>query len=200
MAESPLRLFVAVELPEPVRAALGGSIEQLRSHLRGPFRWVEPRSIHLTLKFLGDVGADRVAHVTSALEAAVGGTPPFELRLEGTGVFPTGRAPNVVWAGIAGDVASLVALAAAVESAIAGAGEPPETRAYRPHLTLGRVRGRLGGPGVDELTRCLSEVTYEGTAPFRVEAVSLMRSELTPGGARHTRMALAPLRGSWATA
>ena len=196
MAEPPLRLFVAVELPQHVRDALGMSMERLRSNLRGPYRWVRPEGVHLTLRFLGNVEAERVAELTSALGAAVGPLPAFALRLDGMGVFPNARAPSVVWAGLSGESAALVRLALAVGTATAGVGEPAESRPYAPHLTLGRVRGRLGPQDAEALAASLSGVTYEGAAPFRVDGVSLMRSEIGPGGARYTRLAYAPLGGA----
>ncbi|MCH8200245.1 MAG: RNA 2',3'-cyclic phosphodiesterase, partial [Chloroflexi bacterium] len=112
MAEPPLRLFVAIELPEQVRVALGASIERLRSSLGGAYRWVRPEAVHLTLRFLGDVEPERVAELAAALEAAVGPLAAFELRLDGTGVFPNPRAPSVVWAGLGGESAALVRLVA----------------------------------------------------------------------------------------
>ena len=193
MADPPLRLFVAVELPEHVRSALGASLERLRSSLGGAYRWVRPEAVHLTLRFLGDVEAERVPELTSALGAAVGPLDAFELRLDGTGVFPNARAPSVVWAGLGGESAALVRLVAAVGTATAGVGEPAESRPYVPHLTLGRVRNRLGRPEAEALAASLRGVTYEGTSPFQVDGVSLMRSEIGPGGARYTRLAYAPL-------
>ncbi len=193
MADPPLRLFVAVELPEHVRGALGTSIERLRSRLGAAYRWIRPEAVHLTLRFLGDVEAERVAELATALGAAVGPLPAFELRLDGTGVFPNPRAPSVVWAGLSGESAALVRLVAAVGTATAGVGEAAESRPYVPHLTLGRVRGRLGASAIEALAETLRGLTYEATAPFHVDGVSLMRSEIGPGGARYTRLAYASL-------
>ena len=193
MAEPPLRLFVAVELPQHVRTALEASIERLRSSLGGGYRWVRPEAVHLTLRFLGDVERERVEELAAALEAAVGPLPAFELRLDGTGVFPNARKPSVVWAGLGGESAALVRLVAAVGTATAGVGEPAESRPYVPHLTLGRVRDRLSARDAEALAASLRGLTFQATAPFRVDGVSLMRSEIGPGGARYTRLAYAPL-------
>ncbi len=179
-----------------MRGVLGASLERLRSDLRGPYRWVRPEGIHLTLRFLGNVEAERVAELASALGAAVGPLPPFELRLDGMGVFPNARAPSVVWASLSGESAALTSLVAAVGTATAGVGDPAESRPYTPHLTLGRVRGRLGHRDAEALAASLSRPTYDGAAPFRVDGVSLMRSEIGPGGARYTRLAYAPLGGA----
>ena len=193
MAETPLRLFVAVELPAHVRSALGASIERLRSRLSGSYRWVRPEGIHLTLRFLGSVEAERVDELAAALGAAVRTLDPFELRLDAAGVFPNARAPSVVWAGLSGGSAALTRLVGAVGIATAGVGGPAESRPYTPHLTLGRVRDRLGRQDAEALSAALRGLTYEAAAPFRVEGVSLMRSEIGPGGPRYTRLADAPL-------
>lgn len=194
MAEQAmLRLFVAIELPEQVRSSLAQAIQQLRPPLQGQLRWVDPRGVHLTLKFLGGVPGSMVDTLDHSMADAVRGTPPFELRLDGAGTFPAGRSPSVVWAGLAGDIASLEALAAAVESAMASLGMPSEKRVFQPHLTLARARGRLRPDLAGLLRERLEAVHYPGAEPFVVRGVSLMRSELRPDGARYTRLAHAPL-------
>ena len=189
MAEPRLRLFVAVELPAHIQDALGATIERLRSQLGGAFRWVSPAAIHLTLKFLGDVDPERVPALTTALESAAVAVEPFELRLEGSGLFPNQRSPSVVWAGIGGDVVALEALREAVELAMTGAGEAAETRTFRPHLTLARVRGRLKPTEAAALAARLGQVDYASVPPFRVDSAGLIQSELGPGGASYARLA-----------
>ena len=187
------RLFVAVELPTHIQDALGATIERLRAELGGAFRWVSPAAIHLTLKFLGDVGPERVPALTTALESAAVAVEPFELRLEGSGVFPNRRSPSVVWAGIGGDAAAIEALRQAVELAMTGAGEAAETRTFRPHLTLARVRGRLEPSEAEALAARLGRVDHARVLPFRVDGVSLMQSELDRGGASYARLGRATL-------
>ena len=199
MAEPRLRLFVAVELPGHIQDALGTTIERLRAQLGGAFRWVSPAAIHLTLKFLGDVDPERVPALTTALGSAAVAVEPFELRLEGSGLFPNRRSPSVVWAGIGGDVVALEALREAVEVAMTGTGEAAETRTFRPHLTLARVRGRLKPTEGTALAARLGQVDYASVPPFRVDGVDLIQSELGPGGASYTRLAhvsLGPVRSA----
>ena len=150
-----MRLFVAIELPDRVRGALAAAIDDLRSTVRGPFRWVGPDGIHLTLKFLGDVPETGVEALVTGLAGASLTVQPLELHLEGAGTFPPGRPPSVVWAGLGGDLAALNALCDAVEAAMAGAGMSAETRTFRPHLTLARVRGRLGREATEALDELL---------------------------------------------
>ena len=103
--------------------------------------------------------------------------------------------PTVVWAGLGGGVAGLAALHDAVEEALGHVGLAPETAAFRPHLTLARVRGAVTPVEADRLHELLAAVRFDETPPFAVESARLMRSELLPGGARHTTLAAAPLGG-----
>lgn len=137
-----LRLFVALDLPAGAKAALAASCKELQGLLPAGMRWVNPAGIHLTLKFLGAVEAGRVDALLAALRsaAAAGDQPPFPLHLDGLGVFPNRREPRVIWAGVGGDLDRLAKMQRRVEQAMARLGFPEESRAFRPHLTLGRVR------------------------------------------------------------
>ena len=195
MAEDDLRLFVAVALPDHALRALGGAIDRLRAELSGAFRWSAPETMHLTVRFIGGTPPERVPEVTAALEEAAARCGRLELRLDGAGAFYRRRMPTVVWAGLGGGLAGLAMLHDAVEAALGGAGLSPETTAFRPHLTLARVRGGVTPVEADRLWALLAAVRFDDTPPFAVESVRLMRSELLPGGARHTTLAAAPLGG-----
>ena len=195
MAEEDLRLFVAVPLPDHALRALGGAIDRLRAELSGAFRWSAPETMHLTVRFIGGTAQERVPEITAALEEAAARCGRLELRLDGAGAFYRRRMPTVVWAGLGGSVAGLAALHDAVEAALGVAGLAPETAAFRPHLTLARVRGGVTPLEADRLRELLAAVRFDDTPPFVVESVRLMRSELLPGGARHTTLAEAPLGG-----
>src|SRR5690242_15180016 len=119
-----IRTFVAVELGVPLRRALAQVQTTLRSRLEqsvGPgvrIQWVKPESIHLTLKFLGDISEDRVTDVQAVLARVAGGHNRFTVDVEGLGVFPDVRAPRVVWIGLTAHVDALKRLAADVEAAL----------------------------------------------------------------------------------
>ena len=136
----PVRAFVAIELPDRAKDALARVVGELRAAQLGGLRAVRPEGIHLTLKFLGDVPADRIDAIGAAAERAAGHHTPFALLLSGVGAFPSGRAPRVLWAGIAGDLDSLGALQASVDGCLADLGFARERRAFNPHLTLARLR------------------------------------------------------------
>ena len=189
------RLFVAVDLSEEARGALGEAQAVCRRRCDPPVRWVDPRGAHLTLKFLGDVAAERVPALADALAAVAAGHAPFQLSTGPAGVFPSPRRPRVLWLGIAGAVEYLEDLQQDVEFALQGLGFPLEGRPYRPHLTLGRVRDGVTGdlPG---LAGALEELRRATPAPLPVEDLRLMRSELgrgDRGGPRYTALAVAPL-------
>lgn len=148
-----------------------------------PARWVEPGHIHLTLKFLGDVREEHRGAVEEALRQAVSGYLPFDLEFEGVGAFPSLRRPRVVWLGI-GATLALRALKHDVEHAYAQLGIERESRAFHPHLTLGRARDRAQAGEFRALERLASQVRVEGG--FRVDSVDLMRSRLRPQGAEYS--------------
>jgi RNA 2',3'-cyclic 3'-phosphodiesterase len=184
-----VRLFVAVLLNDATRAALAGTVERL--HSEAPHvAWVQAPNLHLTLKFLGSVADPLVEPVREALRTAAASARGFELIIEGLGAFPASSRPRVIWAGIAEGREAATELAGLVDSALAPLGFPPESRAFSPHVTLGRVRQ----PRRDEM---LSRLVAAGAATrfgsVRVSTIALMRSELHPRGARYTAVATMPL-------
>lgn len=186
-----LRLFVAVDLPPQVREALGRLQSELKRLDLARLRWVRPEGVHLTLKFLGETPARRLVGVEAALAGAVRG-PPFRLALGPPGTFGDRRGPRVLWLDIAGEVERLRALQAAVETALADAGFPPEERDFAPHLTLARVPQPPPPGTAESIERALGSVTPPA-AEFLVSEVVLMRSRLQPGGAVYERLAVFPL-------
>ena len=188
-----IRTFVAVELGAPLRQALAQAQAGLRSRLEktaGPdvrIQWVRPDSIHLTLKFLGDIPENRVPEVHAALVGAAGRHARFTLAAEGLGVFPDARAPRVVWVGLVDHGGALQRLAADVEAALDAIGFAPEAKPFHPHLTLARIKERSREAGrALSAGGMLAHETKPG--PLPVEAVSLMKSELRPSGAVYTEL------------
>jgi len=147
------------------------------------------------LKFLGHVDADRIPAIAEALAGATKNVTPFNLRLEGAGTFPSGRRPNVIWAGLNGDLNALFALRALVESALADIRLSRERLSFRPHLTLARLRKRLPDGGVQALHQALTLVPQNTVEPFAVSEVRLIKSELRPEGARYSALGTAKLTG-----
>jgi 2'-5' RNA ligase len=193
MAE-PWRLFIAVELPPEALDVLEGLQSELKQAApQRAVRWVRPEGIHVTLKFLGDARQEAIGEVQAALDAAVQGHGPFNLRAEGVGAFPNTSRPRVVWAGIEGDVRQLKALRRSVEEHVSPLGYPTEGRSYTPHLTLGRVQNGIPRRQLEAVGALVENNTVGELARWRVDAVSLMRSELKPDGAVYTEVYRVPL-------
>jgi RNA 2',3'-cyclic 3'-phosphodiesterase len=191
VSERPVRAFVAVLLPDDVRARLAAVGDELRGRVPG-LAWVRAENLHLTLRFLGNVEPAALGRVREAVAAAASTVPPFRVSLEGLGGFPAGRSPRVVWAGVGAGGGDLEALHAALESALVARGIPGEGRGFHPHVTLARARDRRGASG---LAGALGPGSAFGEA--RVAALHLMRSELDPRGARHTVLGHAVLGDRW---
>ena len=186
-----VRLFVAVELPPPVTAALGELQDALRKRGTGGLRWVRPEGIHLTLKFLGEVPAQQVNAIVNALAPAVMGVVPHDLSLGRLGTFG-GRNPRVLWVSVEGDIETLGLLQKQVEQALAPLGFPREERAFSPHLTLARVRPENARGAARPLAEAVAAVEVMH-AKIPVRELALMRSQLKPGGAVYTRLQAFPL-------
>jgi 2'-5' RNA ligase len=191
-----IRAFVAIELDETIKAALGAVTSELKrrpvSHIG---KWVAPQSIHLTLKFLGDIAESQVPTIGQALQRACAGLPPFSISLTEAGCFPNAQRPRVIWIGVGGNLEVLAQLQRAVESEINPLGFEPERRGFTPHLTLARIRDKARSSERQELGQLLTKVKVDTSATMTVRELSLMRSELHPSGAVYTRLVAAPLGG-----
>ncbi|MHB8173339.1 MAG: RNA 2',3'-cyclic phosphodiesterase, partial [Nitrospirota bacterium] len=179
-----IRTFIAIELPAEIKEAMAGVQAELRKS-GADVGWVRPEGVHLTLKFLGDVEEVVVAGLGDALEDALKGEASFILQAKGVGTFPTPRAPRVIWLGVEGEVTRLSALAERVENVCAGLKFPAESRPFKAHLTLGRVKSPKGR---DKLVKALEGFRDADLGEFKADAVSVMKSELRPSGAVYTEM------------
>lgn len=184
--DSSLRLFIAIELPPAVRAALSAARVQLEKHGPLPVRWANPEGAHLTLKFLGETPAEQVEPILAALERVVGLHDPFSLHTAELGVFPRPQAPRVVWLGVDGEVAKLRALQADVERFVAPLGFPTEQRPFSPHLTLGRTDKSARTQEIAAIGSAVAGAIPPTRVTWEVSQVALMRSELLREGARYT--------------
>lgn len=177
-----MRLFVAINLPEHVRRAVWDAAADVRAQ-GFPIRWVAPDSIHLTLKFLGDVPAEREREISRAVRSAAEGGRQFVLPIEGFGAFPSAARPRVVWVGCDA-VAPLELLQHRVERVMERLGYPLEGRPFRPHLTLGRAKRTARAGDFDGFAAALAGVTFSDETTVR--SVDLMMSELGRQGAKYS--------------
>lgn len=180
-----MRTFIAIEIPADIRQQLAGLQRRLRD-TGVEAGWPRPEGIHLTLKFLGEVPADLIEQIKHGLEEAVREVRRFRIGISGSGAFPNVRNARVVWAGLAGDLEALARLQAGVEDAMAVIGIERETRPFKPHLTLGRIKSVRSK---DAWLKTLEELKSLALPGFEVHAVSLMKSELKRTGAEYTELA-----------
>jgi 2'-5' RNA ligase len=186
-----VRLFVAIEIPEAVRRALGELIARLRTDSRGA-KWVRPEAMHVTLKFIGDVEPAKVEAIRAALRA-VHSEQDVEMNFRGLGFFPNERRPRVLWCGIAASP-NLAMLAADVDGALKPLDIPAESRDFVPHLTLARFSVDRGGPGApDKLVRAADELKSYDFGSTRETEFHLIHSQLKPSGAEYTRLESFPI-------
>jgi 2'-5' RNA ligase len=185
-----VRAFVAIKIETRVAQRIGEAQSNLNTAFTG-IRWVKPENLHLTLKFLGSVGEDKITSIADALERSLDRTPRFSVSCRGLGVFPDIRKAKVLWVGLEGK--PLAPLAATVEDALEPMGFAREKRAFKPHLTIGRWRDSAGRS--DLLRRELERSQRQDFGASKVNEVILIQSVLKPGGAVYTPLKIFPLHG-----
>jgi 2'-5' RNA ligase len=184
-----IRTFIAIKLPAAVTTAVGEMQKGMRSN-GIKLRWVKPENIHLTLKFLGDTNAEDLAKIEAAVFDSIKSYGPISLCARGVGVFPGIKRARVVWVGVAGELESLFGMQKRLETGLAALGFAKEQRAFKGHLTLGRVKGRIDPQKLGGALKLYGGFASEA---FRVESVILYKSELKPTGAVYTELAKVPL-------
>ncbi len=182
-----IRAFIAANLALSVSEEMA-KVQSALQKAKGDIRWVKPQGFHLTFRFLGNIEPIRVAPILTALRAAVRLHPQFQVRTQGLGAFPSFTRPRVLWTRLNGD--GLQELYTKIESALSSCGFPPEGRAFRPHITLGRVRSPRGWNPVLEGIKAYLQYDF-GESP--IDKVTLYQSDLGPGGAVYTPLGVAHL-------
>lgn len=184
-----MRLFVALTLPAAVQDRLYRETALLRDAAL-PVRWVAPESLHLTLKFLGEVRPDDVVRVQAATAVAAARTRPLDLRIGGLGAFPSVRRPRAVWIGVEATPA-LRCLKQDLEWELSPLGFERETQSFQPHVTLGRARAEAPAGAFRSFETLIGRIEFG--AEVRVSEVDLLRSHPLPAGPRYERIAAVPL-------
>ncbi|MCX5837113.1 MAG: RNA 2',3'-cyclic phosphodiesterase [Deltaproteobacteria bacterium] len=190
--EQTIRAFLALDPPEEILREIARVQNRLQKLIHGDVRWVRPESIHLTLKFFGDISENAVANISAAAGKAAAAVGPFDLAIGGAGVFPDMNRPRIIWLGMNGDVVRLLTFQQELERALQEIGFPREERPFRPHLTLGRIKSPKGLIGLEE---ALGKGETHTAGRFVASGLSLFKSDLTPRGAIYTRLAGYPFAG-----
>jgi 2'-5' RNA ligase len=180
-----LRAFFAADLPGATRAQAERALEALRQAVPSGARWESPEKLHLTLKFLGSVPADRVDRLAAGALAKLGRVARFQVALAGFGAFPNARAARVLWLGVTDGAAALARVARKLDAAAARIGVPREKRPFHGHVTLGRLR--------EPARVALERATCPEVPAFSVEEVVLYESRPSPTGSHYVPLARVPL-------
>jgi RNA 2',3'-cyclic 3'-phosphodiesterase len=186
-----VRTFIAVEIPAEVKSRA----EQLIARLRvapAKVKWVAPKHMHWTLKFLGDVDIREVPKICQAVQRAVSPLAPFDIEARGAGAFPGVERPRTIWVGVGEGSEAMVQLHDAIERELVPLGYRKENRRFRPHLTIGRVRQ---SPEVDELATLIEHNADFESGLSTVYEVVVFASELGRDGPTYEMLGHAELRG-----
>ena len=172
---SDIRVFISIEIPD--KSSLDGPI----SHLRGVkgVRTSPPEQVHITLRFIGDVDESRVDDIEDCVRRAAEGTGPFEVVVSGAGAFPKRERPSVVWIG-ASPQKTMASLADAIGRNLQAAGIQFDTKPFKSHITVGRCRGPA------DLSGFFDRFGDTESTRFTCDEILVMRSVLSPSGAKHT--------------
>ena len=184
-----IRSFIAIDFPDEIRKALEAIQKELKQCGAG-VRFVKPNSIHLTLKFWGNIQPAQVDDIALTVAQEIRDQPPITLRPAGLGAFPSLRKPRVIWIGMEGEVQRLNGIQARVESALEPLGFAREKRGFRPHLTIGRVKDRRR---LQSLVDAMATLEMEPFNSFDADEIILYKSDLRPTGALYTKLHRMPL-------
>jgi len=183
---SLIRAFIAIELPPELKKELTKVETQLKINSPPVIKWIEPGSIHITLKFLGETSDAILDDLILAMEESVVGVSPFKLDVRQLGAFPGVDRPQVIWVGVSGEMEKLKQLQKNLEKNTEQLGFKRESRTFSPHLTLGRVRDGARPDDIQRIGKLLNETVFTALHNINVNQINLMKSVLTPNGAIHT--------------
>jgi 2'-5' RNA ligase len=183
-----MRTFIAIEISDDIKKML----DQIESHLKyagADVKWVKPETIHLTLKFLGEINEEKCEEVKEALNSIAKYMKPFELTLKDMGAFPKIENPRVVWVGLGKGAAESAALASGIDDLLSKTGFAKEERPFSPHLTIGRVRSPMNKDKLKEkMSSASSNFQLSAVPPHQVASVILFKSTLTPQSPIYTNI------------
>ncbi len=180
--QEKIRAFIAADIDDGVRARIAELVVKLKKTDAG-VKWVRPESMHLTLRFLGDISPEEVELAKQAMQAAAAGAGPVEVEVKGWGAFPENKRPRVIWLGLKKGGQELGDIFHDLESALSEFGFERADKPFSAHLTLGRVKS---GSGMGRVKRVMEFEAKKSFGKYEADRLVLMRSELHPGGARYT--------------
>ncbi len=175
-----IRTFIAIEIPSYIKQKIEKFTAKYREE-RLPIKWVNNDSLHLTVKFLGDVESERIGLINNALHEALSDVNSFSVIVGSCSVFPHRKSPRILWIGLTDRDETLQKVYEKTEEALNDLGFAPEKRAFSPHLTIGRIKGRIPAAFTE---RFLAD--NFPPMSFEVKSINVMKSTLKPSGAVYT--------------
>lgn len=182
MDPNKARVFIAVELNDSVRQRL----EEIQSELKKidtDIKWVNPRIIHLTLKFLGDVPQNDLDKVCAAIEDSLRSFSRFEFQINNLGCFPTKGSPKIIWAGVDAGSDLLKQIAETLSAHVSAFCEEKDDKEFSAHITLGRLRS---SKNVVHLIDLIKNTPPKFSETQNVDHITLFKSDLTPSGPNYS--------------
>ncbi len=178
-----IRTFIAIEIPAEIKQKIVKFQESINIKYF-PVRWTKAQNMHITLKFIGEIEENLVDKINKELMTPPPLSEPFEISISGTGVFPNPQKPRVMWTGIRDGVNKLTDLSKKVENILLEYGISKEERNFKPHLTIGRFRGRLK---IEDNKKYFSPDLLN-TGSFEVSEILFVKSILNPTGAEYSNI------------
>ncbi|MEN6371249.1 MAG: RNA 2',3'-cyclic phosphodiesterase [Armatimonadota bacterium] len=173
-----IRTFVAVLISDSLKRRIS-SVQEEFIKVAPAVKWVANENYHITIKFLGGVKSDRIKAISQAIEEAVRYIEPFDVELGGAGAFPNPGRPKTVWVGVTSGSEMLAKIAGRVDDALEKLGFEKETRPFKSHITIGRVKDSRDAK---ELGPVLESAKTGRLGSFKVESVAVMKSDLRREG------------------
>jgi 2'-5' RNA ligase len=189
-----IRSFIAIKLSKIITDGLGNAIDDLKENGVQNVRWTSPQTIHITLKFLGDIDANTIEPISRSLQGVVRHYSPFEIDITGLGAFPKIDNPRILWIGIKAPDA-LSRMQKELESELNRFGFEKEERGFTPHLTLGRVTKNATRSDIRTIAEKIKSHKPIFIGSMSVDEIHLYRSNLLPEGPQHFILASFPLIG-----
>lgn len=184
-----VRLFIAIPVPEAIRAKLGGTQAELRQLIpRHSASWAQLGSLHLTLRFFGNVAVLQIPVIASRLRGALAGFGTLHLHCSGMGLFPDRGSPRVLWAGVTDTAKRLHELHDQIDQSIGAFAEKPAESQFVGHVTLARLRP-MASSGTARLIRFVEQASEREYGSWSEDRVALFQSELRSAGAVHSELA-----------
>ena len=186
-----IRAFVAIDLPENIRASLAEAQTRLKQS-RAKVAWTKVENLHLTLQFLGRIPESQAGEIGAALVPIADRHAPMDVTVAGVGMFPDALKPRVLWLGCDDVGGKLKALANDVRQTMTVLGFKPDEHDFTAHLTLGRVK--MPRPDA-ALTQAVDSIKKDAFGTLRVAAIHFYKSQLHPDGSVYTKLSSHALKG-----